>query len=172
MPSSLAAWLAGVPPWARMTSRVQPGPLTGIWLSGQLRSRHHQLTTTLNSRYGHLGIIGLCEIGHGMDARVYHADSAQLGPVAIRVPHDRWVTSGNEARLDTRRQLRQDYELSRHLRAHGLPVPEVFVLHTDDEGTDFTIAQYIEADGSDLPGTELGRLIRAAGRRGAASRTA
>ena len=130
-------------------------------MPSRAQARHHQLTTTLNGQYGHLGINGLREIGHGMDARVYHAGSAQLGPVAIRVPHDRWVTSGNEPQLDTRRQLRQDYELSRHLRAHGLPVPEVFILHTDDEGTDFTIAQYVEADGSDLPGTELGRLIRA-----------
>jgi hypothetical protein len=33
--------------------------------------------------------------------------------------------------------------------------------NTDDAGTDFTIAQYIEADDSELPTSELGRLIRA-----------
>lgn len=125
------------------------------------QARHHQLTEALDGQYGHLGITGLREIGHGMDARVYRADSRRLGTVAVRVPHGRWVSSGNEPQLDTRRQLRQDYDLSRHLLAHSVPVPEVLILHTDDTGVDFTIAQYIEADGSEFPGSELGRLIRA-----------
>src|SRR5581483_11445420 len=127
----------------------------------RVQSRHRQLTGILRDEYGHLGITGLREIGHGMDARVYRAESAELGPVAVRLPHDRWVSSGNEPQLDTRRQLRQDYHLSRHLRAHHLPVPEVFLLHADDGGVDFTIAQFIEPDGSKLPDRELGRLIRA-----------
>jgi aminoglycoside phosphotransferase (APT) family kinase protein len=120
-----------------------------------------QLSETLRDRYGHLGITGLREIGHGLDARVYRAESASLGPLAIRVPHARWLNSGNETQLDTRLQLRQDFDLSGHLRAHGLPVPEVFVLHTDGTGTDFTIAQYVESDDSELPQSEFGRLIRA-----------
>src|SRR5580692_6790652 len=89
------------------------------------------LAQTLRDRYGRLGITGLREIGRGLDARVYRAESTSLGPVAIRVPHARWLSSGNETQLDTRLQLRQDFDLSGHLRAHGLPVPEVFILHTD-----------------------------------------
>jgi hypothetical protein len=126
------------------------------------------LAGILRDRYGHLGITGLRELGHGLDARVYRGDSAALGPVAIRVPHARWLSSGNENQLDTRLQLRQDFGLSRHLRAHGLPVPEVFVLHAGDAGQagdaggpDFTIAQYVESDGGRLPEGEFGRLIRA-----------
>lgn len=119
------------------------------------------IARTLRETYGHLGIGGLDEIGHGLDARVYRAESAGLGPVAVRVPHSRWLSSGNETRLDTRLLLRQDYLLSRHLRAHGLPVPEVFVLHTDDAGVDFTISRFIVSDGGRLPDGEFGRLIRA-----------
>ena len=119
------------------------------------------LAQTLRDRYGHLGITGLREIGHGLDARVYRAESASLGPVAIRVPHARWLSSGNETQLDTRLQLRQDFDLSGHLRAHGLPVPEVFILHADGTGADFTIARYVESDDSELPDDEFGRLIRA-----------
>jgi len=119
------------------------------------------LSETLRDRYGHLRITGLREIGHGMDARVYHAESASLGPVAVRVPHARWLNSGNETQLDTRLQLRQDFDLSRHLRAHGLPVPEVFAAHTAGPGADFTIAQYVESDDSELPEGEFGQLIRA-----------
>ena len=120
-----------------------------------------QLSATLRDRYGHLGITGLREIGHGMEMRVYRGESAALGPVAIRVPHTRWLNSGNEDQVDTRPLLRQDFELSRHLRAHGLPVPEVFVLHASGTGPDFTIAQYVESDDSELAEREFGRLIRA-----------
>jgi aminoglycoside phosphotransferase (APT) family kinase protein len=119
------------------------------------------LSATLRDRYGHLGITGLREIGHGLEMRVYRAESAALGSVAIRVPHTRWLNSGNEDQVDTRPLLRQDFELSRHLRAHGLPVPEVFVVHASDTGPDFTIAQYVESDGSELAEREFGELIRA-----------
>ena len=120
-----------------------------------------QLSATLRDRYGHLGITGLREIGHGMETRVYRGESAALGPVAIRVPHTRWLNSGNEDQVDTRPLLRQDFDLSRHLRAHGLPVPEVFLLHASGTGPDFTIAQYVESDDSELADREFGRLIRA-----------
>ena len=120
-----------------------------------------QLSATLRDRYGHLGITGLREIGRGMETRVYRGESAALGPVAIRVPHTRWLNSGNEDQVDTRPLLRQDFDLSRHLRAHDLPVPEVFVLHASDTGPDFTIARYVESDDSQLADREFGRLIRA-----------
>ena len=120
-----------------------------------------RLYLTLRDSYGYLGIYGLREIGRGLDARVYRGESALLGPVAVRVPHARWLSSGNETRLDTRLQLRQDFDLSRHLRAHGLPVPEVFTAHTSGPGADFTIAEYVESDDTELPDDEFGRLVRA-----------
>jgi hypothetical protein len=119
-----------------------------------------QLAATLGDRYGHLAITGLREIGRGLETRVYRGESAVLGPVVIRVPHTRFLNSGNESQVDTRPLLRQDFDLSRHLRAHGLPVPEVFAVHTDDTGPDFTIARYVESDDSQLADDEFGRLIR------------
>jgi aminoglycoside phosphotransferase (APT) family kinase protein len=120
-----------------------------------------RLYLTLRDSYGYLGISGLREIGRGLDARVYRGESALLGPVAVRVPHARWLSSGNETRLDTRLQLRQEFDLSRHLRAHGLPMPEVFAAHTSGPGAGFTIAEYVESDDTELPDDEFGRLIRA-----------
>jgi aminoglycoside phosphotransferase (APT) family kinase protein len=130
-------------------------------LTAPPQSRSRLLAQVLRDQYGSLGVSGLRELGHGLDARVYRADSAALGPVALRVPHERWVTSGNEDRFDTRTQLRQDLALSRHLRAHGLLVPEVFLLHTDDASVDFTVSELIESDGSQLADGDFGRLIRA-----------
>jgi aminoglycoside phosphotransferase (APT) family kinase protein len=127
---------------------------------GELR-RFFQLIEVLRQEYGQLGITGLRHIGEGMDAKVYRAYSPGLGPVAIKMPHSRWVSSGNEPRLDTRTLLRQEWQLSKHLRAHDLPTPEVFLLHADDAGVDFIISEFIESDGSGLPDAEFGRLIRA-----------
>ncbi len=123
--------------------------------------RHLQLIEILRGEHGQWGITGLRRIGEGTDAKVYRAYSAELGPVAIKMPHARWVSSGNESRLDTRTLLRQEWQLSKHLRTHGLPTPEVFQLHTDDTGVDFIISEFIESDGSELPDAEFGRLIRA-----------
>jgi aminoglycoside phosphotransferase (APT) family kinase protein len=127
----------------------------------EAHTRERRLARTLRDEYGYLGISGLREIGHGLDARVYHATSVALGPVAVRVPHSRYLSSANETALDTRLLLRQESGLSAHLLAHGLPVPEMFVLHTDDSGVDFTISQFVASDGSELPDREFGRLIRA-----------
>jgi aminoglycoside phosphotransferase (APT) family kinase protein len=77
------------------------------------------------------------------------------------VPHSRWLSSDNEPRLDTRALLQQELRLSQHLHAHGLPVPEVFFMHTDDAGVDFIVSQFIESDDSELPDAEFGHLIRA-----------
>lgn len=123
--------------------------------------RHAQLIEVLRDEYAELGITGLRPLGEGMDAKVYRAHSGKLGPVAIKMPHARWVSSGNEPRLDTRTLLRQEWQLSKHLRACDLPAPEVFLLHTDDEGVDFIVSEFIGSDGSELPDAEFGRLIRA-----------
>lgn len=125
------------------------------------QQRYVQLAQALREEYGHLGIASLRPIGAGMDAEVYRADSAELGPVAIKVPHAHWVSSGNEPQLDPRTLLRQEWQLSKHLRANGLPTPEVFMLHTDDAAVDFVVSEFIESDGSELPEAEFGRLIRA-----------
>jgi hypothetical protein len=93
-------------------------------MHNQAELRHSQLIQVLHDKYGQLRITGLRHIGAEMDATVYRADSPELGPVAIKMPHARWVSSGNEPRLDTRTLLRQELQLSQYLQAHGLPVPD------------------------------------------------
>jgi aminoglycoside phosphotransferase (APT) family kinase protein len=130
-------------------------------MPGQAELRYSQLIEVLRDKYRGLGVTGLRYLGEGMDAKVYHAYSPELGLVAIKIPHARWVSSGNEPRLDTRMLLRQEWQLSGHLRGHGLPAPEVFLLHTDDASVDFIVSEFIESDDSELPDAEFGRLIRA-----------
>lgn len=130
-------------------------------MSNEAQLRRSQLVEILRDQFGQLGITGLREIGAGMDGTVYYAHSPELGQVAIKTPHSRWMTSGNEPRLDTRTLLRQELQLSQHLRGHGLPVPEVFSLHISDTGPDFIVSQFIESDGSELPAAAFGHLIRA-----------
>ena len=120
-----------------------------------------QLAQTLRDEYGHLGIADLRQIGEGMDAKVYRAHSTELGPVAIKMPHSRWMSSGNEPMLDTRVILRKEFQLSRYLQARGLPAPEAFLMHTEDAGVDFIVSQFVESDDSELLDSEFGRLIRA-----------
>ena len=58
-------------------------------MSDRAEARHHQLIETVSGAYGHLSITGLRQIGQGMDARVYRGTSAELGPVAVKLPHHR-----------------------------------------------------------------------------------
>jgi aminoglycoside phosphotransferase (APT) family kinase protein len=122
--------------------------------------RRRQLTETLLGEYGHLGVTGLLDIGEGMDAKVYRAHSRELGPVAIKMPHSRWISSGNEPMLDTRVVLRKEFLLCRYLHSRGLQVPEPFLLHTADDGVDFVVSRFVESDGSGLPDADFGHLIR------------
>ena len=130
-------------------------------MSDQAGLRRSQLTAILRDEYSQLGITGIRQIGQGMDAKVYYAYSPELGQVAIKMPHSRWMSSGNEPRLDTRTLLEQELHLSRYLRRHGLPVPQVFFMHTDGTGPDFIVAQFVDSDGSKLPDAQFGNLIRA-----------
>ena len=82
-------------------------------------------------------------------------------PVAIKMPHSRWMSSGNEPMLDTRVILRKEFQLGRYLLPRGLPAPEAFRMHTEDAGVDFNVSQFVESDDSELLDSEFGRLIRA-----------
>jgi hypothetical protein len=125
------------------------------------QARHHQLTEALDGQYGDLGITGLREIGHGMDARVYRADSRRLGTVAIRVR----TTGGSPAA--TSRSSTPAASSGRTTTSAATcsrtasPCLRCSSCTPTTRAWTFTIAQYIEADGSELPGSELGRLIRA-----------
>ena len=145
----------------RLTGRTNHTGSRRLSVPNQAELRHRQLIQILRDEYSWLGITDLRRIGEGMDAKVYRAYSPQLGPVAIKMPHSRWMSSGNEPTLDTRVILRKEFQLSRYLQGHRLPAPEVFFMHTEDAGVDFIVSQFVESDDSELLDSEFGHLIRA-----------
>src|SRR6266851_3521526 len=84
--------------WVRLTA-LDVQIFTEAAMPNRPELRRRQLMETLRQEYGELGITDLRHIGEGMDARVYRAHSPELGPVAIKIPHNRWISSGNEPRL-------------------------------------------------------------------------
>lgn len=99
-------------------------------------------------------------LGEGLENRVFRAETAAFGPVAIRVPRQRIYMNDNDQDLDARALLRQEAELARHMRSCGVPVPAVHHLHISDD-LDFLVSAYVESDGSAPDPTEMGRITRA-----------
>lgn len=124
------------------------------------RRRRALLEGVLSEELGDLGVTGLREIAGGLESVVYRADSARLGPVAIKLPLQRVLSTGNESSLDTQDLLGQEFRLGRLVRGRGVPCPEPFVLYTDDESVDFLIVGYVETDGSAPSLGALGELVR------------
>src|ERR1035438_6994381 len=133
----------------------------GAAMASRPELRCRQLIETLHDEYSELGVTDLRHIGEGMDANVYRAHSAELGSITIKIPHSRWMSTGNEPRLDTRVVLWKEFQLSRYLRTHGVQTPEAFFMHADDFGVDFFVSRFVESDSSKLLDSEFGRLVRA-----------
>src|ERR1035438_5981512 len=82
----------------------------GAAMASRPELRCRQLIETLHDEYSELGVTDLRHIGEGMDANVYRAHSAELGSITIKIPHSRWMSTGNEPRLDTRVVLRKEFQ--------------------------------------------------------------
>ena len=118
------------------------------------------LAAILATVHADWGVSDLRLLGEGLENRVFRANTRAVGPVAIRVPRERWYVNDNDQGLDARALLRQEALLSRHLRFHGVPVPAVFDLHLSDE-LDFLVSAFVESDGSEPDMAAVGRLTRA-----------
>lgn len=105
-------------------------------------------------------VTGLAPLGSGLEFVVYRAESAAFGPIAIRVPRQRWFQNDNDQHLDSRSLLQQEMVLARHLGTHGIPTAAVHALHLSDD-LDFLISARIEHDGSPALPEEMGRLAAA-----------
>lgn len=98
-------------------------------------------------------------VGGGLEFMVFRAESPALGPLAIRVPRQRWFENDNDERLDAHALLRQEAVLAAHAGTHGLPVPAVHALHLSEDVA-FLASAFVESDGTAPTGQDMGKLAK------------
>lgn len=122
----------------------------------------------MNERFAELdslaerwGLSGLELVGKGLEFSVYRAQGRDGQPVAVRLAHRRFDSNANDPHVDTRALLLQEYEIARHLAAHGLPVAQAkeLVLADEPASPDVLLSAYVPDDGSDLDSFALGQLL-------------
>jgi hypothetical protein len=122
----------------------------------------------MSERFAELGILaerrglsGLELVGEGLEFSVYRARGRDGQPVAVRLAHRRFDSNANDPHVDTRALLLQEYEIARHLAAHGLPVAEAkeIVLADEPASPDVLLSAFVPDDGSDLDSFALGQLL-------------
>lgn len=129
-------------------------------MTGREAAQRDRLRAVLDARWPAWGVGELELVGAGLDAAVFRAASAAFGSVAIRAPWTRWISNDNDPSLDARALLAQEQLLANHMRAHGVPAPRGFALHTGDDDFDFLVSAYVPDDGSDESPGELGAVMR------------
>lgn len=115
----------------------------------------------LDSLVERWGLSGLELVGRGLEFSVYRAQRRDGEPVAVRLARRRFDGNANDPDVDTRALLLQEYEIARHLAAHGLPVAEArkLVLADGPEAPDVLLSAFVPDDGSGLDSFALGRVL-------------
>ena len=111
----------------------------------------------LRKDYPHLGCGEAVPAARGLSFLVCRAESA-IGPLAVRVPYGRSVTSTDRARQRACRLLDQEAFLARYSASAGIPAARVHVRH-HGPALDFVVSDYVEVDGTEADGFEVGRLL-------------
>ncbi|MFF7725529.1 phosphotransferase family protein [Streptomyces sp. NPDC008001] len=103
----------------------------------------------------------LTPVGSGLEFSVYSARDRDGRDVALRLAHRRFDSNANDPQVDTRALLVQEYEITRHLAAHGFPVAEPLELHLADDpaSPDVLLSLYVPDDASRVDGFGLGELL-------------
>jgi hypothetical protein len=96
--------------------------------------------------------------GRGLDFTVLRMVDPAGDPVAVKVPHARFSSDVNDPYVDRRVLLRQEYDLTRHLAAYGLPVARPRELYLSAE-LDVLVCDYLPDDGAGVDGAALGALL-------------
>jgi len=98
--------------------------------------------------------------GTGLDFLVCRAESEKWGVVAVKTPWQRKISNDNDADMDSRDLMRQEVNITRHLRKYGLPLPLIHHFCIDDNGIDFLITQFIDNDDSPPDMYMFGHLMK------------
>ena len=118
--------------------------------------------SSLSARLAPRGFTGLEPVGRGLEFSVFRGRrSADGAAVAVRVGERRFDSNVNDPFVDTRALLVQEYELTRFLGEHGVPVAEPvdLVLSASPAEPDVLVSQYLPDDGSTLDWFALGGIL-------------
>lgn len=129
--------------------------------SGTIEMRIDELAAQLARHYPDWETRVIAVAGAGLNFLVCRAETAPFGAVALRVPWVRTLVNDTDGTLEARCLLRQEADLSRHLRARGLAAPAIRALHLGDDGYDFLASEFVVSDGSAPDQRAFGRLLRA-----------
>lgn len=105
-----------------------------------------------------LNITGIQKAGSGLEFCILRGELPS-GAIAIKVPRDRIFSNVNDAYIDSRVLLNQEFAIMRHLKAHGIAqIPEPF---SDLEAAGFgaLVMSYVPSDDSKPDEYDLGQLL-------------
>jgi fructosamine-3-kinase len=105
-----------------------------------------------------LGVTDIHQVGVGNEFYILRADLLQ-GPAVIKVPKDKVFSNVNDAHIDSKVLLDQEFALIRHAKANGLEqVPEP-IGDIEAAGFGALIMSYVPSDDSQPNEFELGKLL-------------
>ena len=105
-----------------------------------------------------LGITGIHKAGNGLEFFILRGELAG-NPIAIKVPRDRVFSNVNDAHIESRTLLDQEFALMRHLEANGIfqiPTP---ISDLDAAGFGALVMSYVPSDDSKPDEYKLGQLL-------------
>lgn len=118
----------------------------------------HLLAKIIASIEKQLGVEGIHQIGLGNEFYILRTELRSQS-VIIKVPKDRIFSNVNDAHIDSRILLDQEFMLMRHVKAEGInQIPEP-IADIEAEGFGALIMSFVPSDESDPEEFELGKLL-------------
>jgi aminoglycoside phosphotransferase (APT) family kinase protein len=116
------------------------------------------LDDVISSLEKQLDTTGLQKAGNGLEFCILRGELPS-GVIAIKVPRDRVFSNANDAYIDSRVLLDQEFAIMRHLKACGMTqVPEP-ISQLEAAGFGALVMPYVPSDGSKPDEYELGQLL-------------
>jgi fructosamine-3-kinase len=114
-----------------------------------------QVLTSLESQ---LNTAGIKKVGDGNEFYIFGAN-LDSGPAVIKIPKDRIFSNVNDAYIDSRVLLNQDFALMCHVKKQGITqVPEP-INDLEAAGFGALVMSYVPSDDSKPSEFELGKLV-------------
>lgn len=105
-----------------------------------------------------LGVKGLVQVDNGLEFCILRGE-LNSRPVAIKVPRDRVFSNVNDAHIESRTLLDQEFALMKHVKAHGIKQVPDPISDTEVEGFGALVMSYIPSDDTKPDQFKLGQLL-------------